>query len=429
MLTALPALVKVGGVFCLILVLNRLRLTLSICLLIGSLVLGLWMKLGPWEITSQTFYSLSRFQTISLLFIVGLILVISRLMKTGGHMDRIVRSFSGLCADDRTAGSVMPALIGLLPMPGGALFSAPMVDTALCRQTLSGEQKTAINYWFRHIWEYWWPIYPGVVLAVGLLEVETWRFMAIMAPMTLVTVMAGVIFILRPLGKNPALSKNQITRRAVGAFLWESMPILLVAVVILALAGLTGLLAFFRFKITLSGPVSILLGLLASLIWVCKVNHTSWRELREALFAGNILPMMLLVAAIMIFKGILEGSQAVSQIRAELVGYQIPITLIIMLMPFFSGFITGIAVGFVGTSFPLIIPLFPSGNLFDYLSLAALAYTFGYMGMMLSPVHLCLLVTKDHFRASLLRSYRHILLPAAAVMLAAMGLFLISRFF
>jgi integral membrane protein (TIGR00529 family) len=399
------------------------------CLLVGSLILGLWMNLGLWEITSRTLYSLSRFQTISLLFIVGLILVISRLMKAGGHMDRIVRSFSGLSADDRTAGSVMPALIGLLPMPGGALFSAPMVDTALCRQTLSGEQKTAINYWFRHIWEYWWPIYPGVVLAVGLLEVETWRFMAIMAPMTLVTVLAGVIFILRPLGKNPDRSKNRLTRRAVGAFLWEIMPILLVAVVILALAGLTGLLAFLGYEIAFAGPFSILLGLLASLIWVCKVNHTSPRELRAALFAGNMLPMMLLVAAIMIFKGILEGSQAVSQIRAELIGYHIPMTLIIILIPFFSGFITGIAVGFVGTSFPLIIPLFKNGNLFDFLSLAALAYTFGYMGMMLSPVHLCLLVTKDHFRASLLRSYRYILLPAAAVMLAATGLFLIPRFF
>jgi hypothetical protein len=41
--------------------------------------------------------------------------------------------------------------------------------------------------------------------------------------------------------------------------------------------------------------------------------------------------------------------------------------------------------------------------------------------MMLSPVHICLLVTKDYFKASLAASYRHIYKPAAAVMLTWMG--------
>ena len=40
--------------------------------------------------------------------------------------------------------------------------------------------------------------------------------------------------------------------------------------------------------------------------------------------------------------------------------------------------------------------------------------------MMLSPVHICLLVTKDYFNASLVASYRHIYKPAMAVMTAWM---------
>jgi hypothetical protein len=98
-------------------------------------------------------------------------------------------------------------------------------------------------------------------------------------------------------------------------------------------------------------------------------------------------------------------------------------------MPFFSGLITGIAIGFVGPSFPLIIPLFPTSNLFDYLSYAALAYTFGYIGMMISPVHLCLLLTKDYFKASLLGSYRYLIMPSLTVMITAVAIFLISRTF
>jgi len=116
-------------------------------------------------------------------------------------------------------------------------------------------------------------------------------------------------------------------------------------------------------------------------------------------------------------------SGAVLQIRDELVAYNIPVMLIILAMPFLSGFIIGIAIGFVGTSFPLIIPMFQTPDTLKYLSCAATAYTFGYMGMMLSPVHLCFLVTKDYFNANLLKCYRHLILPVLSVMVMSLLIF------
>jgi integral membrane protein (TIGR00529 family) len=427
MMLSIPALVKVVCVFGLILGLNRVRLSLSVCLFTGAVVLGFWMNLGPGVVVQSALQSLTQVQTIILILLVGSILVISRLMKESRHLDRIVEGFAGLSGDCRAAGSALPALIGLLPMPGGALFSAPMVQTAFCRQTMTGEQQTAINYWFRHIWEYWWPLYPGVVLAVTLLEVDTWRFMAIMAPMTIVTVLAGVIFLLRPLGRQAVQCKRVISSSVLKGFLWEIMPILIVVLVIVVLAGLTSLLNLTGIHVKLSGAFSILPGLLASAIWVSVVNRISFRQLRAAIFDRRLLSLLLLVAAIMVFKGIMIDSQAVVAIRNELIAFRIPVLLVIVIMPFLSGLITGIAIGFVGTSFPLIIPLFPSTPLFDFLCYAALAHTFGFMGMMLSPVHLCFLVTKDYFKANLLGSYRLILMPSLSVMITAVILFLISR--
>jgi hypothetical protein len=424
----IPAIIKVLFVFGLILVLNRLKVALSIALLCGSLILGLWMKLGPGRLLESTFDSLVDLQTISLILIVGIILLMSQLMKESGHLDRIVTTFSALSRDPRVAGSVMPALIGLLPMPGGALFSAPMVDTALCRNEMSGEEKTAVNYWFRHIWEYWWPLYPGVVLAVALLKVEAWRFMAIMIPMTLVSVFAGAFFILRPLGQTPGRRGGAFSSRDIRGFLWEIMPILIVVGVILALGGLTGLLKMMGIHIKIPGSVSILPGLAAATVWICFVNRIKMKKVFHAATSKGLLPMLILVASIMVFKGIMNDSEAVIQIRNELMTYGIPIIIVILLMPFLSGLITGIAIGFVGTSFPLIIPMFPTTDLFTYLSWAALAYTFGYMGMMLSPVHLCFLVTKDYFKASLARSYKYLFLPVLAVMAIALFLFTASTF-
>ena len=427
MILSVPAIVKVLLVFALILTLNRVRLSLSLSLVAGSLVLGFWMNLGPVEVAGSILESLAKLQTIGLILIVGFILVLSRLMQEGRHLDRIVAGFLSLSRDDRTAGAVLPALIGLLPMPGGALFSAPMVETALCRNPMTGEQRTAVNYWFRHIWEYWWPLYPGVVLAVALLRVEPWLFMAVMAPMTVVTVLAGVVFILKPLGPGAVREQAGFSWAGLKGFLWEIMPILTVILVLLGMAGVIGILNRAGVPWKIPGAVSILPGLLAAIVWVMLVNRLSFGQLKAAVVDRKNVSLLLLVAAIMIFEGLMTDSRAVVEIRNELMAYRIPLVLVITLMPFLSGVVTGIAIGFVGASFPLIIPLFPAGSLFDTLSYAALAYSFGYMGMMLSPVHLCFLVTKDYFRASLLGSYRYFYLSALSVMVGAVVLFLISR--
>ena len=127
--------------------------------------------------------------------------------------------------------------------------------------------------------------------------------------------------------------------------------------------------------------------------------------------------MLLLIFGIMAFKGTLIDSQAVLQIREEMFRYRIPFLMVVMGMPFISGLVTGIAVGFVGTTFPLLTPLFAGLSPIDFLLHASLAYVSGYVGMMLSPVHICLLVTKDYFKASLAASYKHIYKPTLALML------------
>jgi len=418
----LPALIKVLCCFGLILALNRLRVHLSLCLFIGAVAVAFWMGQSPIQVTHSLLASLSSVETLQLVAIICLILVVSQLMKVSGQLDRIVEKFVAIVQDAATVSVVMPALIGLLPMPGGALFSAPMVETAVAGCSLSQDRKTAVNYWFRHIWEFWWPLYPGVVLAVSLLQVEMWRFILIQAPLTLVAVAAGTVFLLRPLRESRSRSNSRnLQLRLLGSFLWEAMPIMVVIVCIVFLALLRNLLVLSGVSINLPSALPLILGLLACLVWVMRVNRLGFRDFLAALLHRNTVPMLLLIFGIMAFKGALVDSQAVFKIREEMVQYQIPFLIVVVAMPLLSGFITGITIGFVGASFPLLVPLFVGLSPFDFLLHASLAYVSGYVGMMLSPVHICLLVTKDYFKASLAASYRHIYKPAAAVMVTWMG--------
>ncbi len=84
-----------------------------------------------------------------------------------------------------------PALIGLVPHARGAIFSAPMVKELGNQSGLNPEQLSFINYWYRHIWEYWWPLYPGVLLAVTLAGTGLWIVVLVMWPLTVTTVSLG----------------------------------------------------------------------------------------------------------------------------------------------------------------------------------------------------------------------------------------------
>ena len=61
------------------------------------------------------------------------------------------------------------------------------------------------------------------------------------------------------------------------------------------------------------------------------------------------------------------------------------------------------------------------------LSATVLAYACGYMGLMLSPVHACLIVTTEHFRTHLAKILLRLLGPASIVILGAVSLHYVVR--
>ncbi|MGD9161692.1 MAG: DUF401 family protein [Desulfobacteraceae bacterium] len=424
----IPVLLKIIIIFAGILLLNRFGIHLAISLLAGSISLGIWMGSTPVELLTCLYNSMINYQTLSLSLIVWLIMVMSDIMEKSGHMKRLVGSFTRLSRDARMVATVMSALIGLLPMPGGALFSAPLVDESLSRVNATPEQKASLNYWFRHIWEYWWPLYPGVILAIALLNVETWRYMSFAVPMTLLSIGAGYFFIIKPMDKTGSNAGSRVSWPGVKDFIHEMMPIIIIILSIFLITGLSKILTMVKAGTSIPSLVPVIIGLAGAIIWVCNKNKIAPSGLLKATFGKSNLAMILLIISIMLFKGVMTDSGAVECIRDELMTYGIPPMLLILIMPFFSGFILGIAVGFVGASFPLIIPLFPSHDPFMYIAYAALAYTFGYMGMMLSPVHLCFLVTRDYFKAGIGGSYSYILKTSVTVLVSATVLFLISNF-
>ncbi|MCP4704660.1 MAG: DUF401 family protein, partial [candidate division Zixibacteria bacterium] len=146
----------------------RKNLFVGYTLFLASLLVAILFNLSFYEILDNYKEVFISHRFLNLLGIIFLITFLGKISKEIGCLDKMVSATSNLKGGAKTAATAMPLLVGMMPMPGGALLSAPLVDKVLPRVKYPAEFATAVNYWSRHVIEFFWPIYPGVILAAGL---------------------------------------------------------------------------------------------------------------------------------------------------------------------------------------------------------------------------------------------------------------------
>jgi integral membrane protein (TIGR00529 family) len=309
----------------------------------------------------------------------------------------MVESLFNLLPDPRLVMAGMPAMIGMLPSPGGAVFSAPMVKEAARSLDIPPDQKAFINYWYRHIWEYVSPLYPGIILVSAITTLSFQTLALAHLPFALSVVLWGVPFGFRGISTVPVGSDHRLKSRgrALLTFVLSISPII----------GTLLLVVVLRVNVVLSmGGVTLFLYLL---------HRYSPRAIFESLRESISLKGLFLVIGIMIFKEILEVTGALTSISHLFVASGLPKLLIITTIPFLAGLMTGLTIAFVAITFPILLPLM--GGVPPEPWLVAIAFGSGFAGVMLSPVHLCLILTRDYFEADMAKVYRRLFLPSALV--------------
>ncbi|MBE9546692.1 MAG: DUF401 family protein [Proteobacteria bacterium] len=419
----IPAIVRISIVFVFVLVLIRKRISLGNAFILGAILTGTLFGLKPAAMLISMAGSVVMPKTLSLAVMVTLILVLSSSLELGGHMERLLNNFRGLVVNPRLNLAIFPALIGLLPMPGGAVFSAPMVKELGNRSRLRPDQLSFINYWYRHIWEYWWPLYPGILLSVTLADINLWALIMVMWPLTLVAVSVGALSV-KGVDLKHAVEKGRKNHSA-GPFFKELVPILMVILVGLGVGTLLSRV-FPGFHI--ARELGLIISLILTIGYVWFQNGMNGYKIRKVVIDPHLLKMFYMVIAILIFKGMLEDSQAVEAISLEFMELSVPLALITVALPFIVGGITGITIAFVGSTFPIIVPLvYSSGEGSFILAYVMLALVSGFMGVLLSPLHLCLVLSNQYFGAAVGRVYRHLILPCILLFATGLAYFFIVR--
>ena len=420
----IPALLRMTVIFVLVLYAIRKELSLGNAFMIGAIVMSLFFSMPVLATLKSIVLSVIYPKTLSLAIVVSLILVLSGSMEVTGQMQRMLASFRGLVKSPKLNLVIFPAMIGLLPMPGGAVFSAPMVKEMATGSSLKGDQLSFINYWFRHIWEYWWPMYPGVLLATLMADINLLLFVVMMCPLTAVAVYLGGLPVKEMNKSNGHYAQK---RPSFGPFLKELAPILIVIVLGLSLGMV---ISYIEPDIDIAKESGLIISLCVAIGWIWLENKLPLEKRKEIVFNKKLLNMTYMIIAILVFKGILTDSGAVEAISRELITLHIPLMLIAVILPFIVGVFTGITIAFVGSTFPILISLIQTQGEAAFMpAYMMVGLCCGFSGVLLSPLHLCLLLSNEYFDTSLNIVYRHLWIPCTGLLVAGMGYFWILHWF
>jgi uncharacterized protein len=410
----LHTLINLVITFLFIVFLLRKKLHLGLVMFLAAVLLGILFQVNlinqlltvKRAIISPTFLQLG--------VALNIIMFLENVLRNKGYLQKTLHSLKVLIPNPKINMLILPAFLGLLPSSGGAVFSAPLVAAAGKDLGMSAEEKSQVNYWFRHLWEFFFPLYPGIILAAKILALPVGKISLTLCWFFFIAVITGYFLIVRKIGgtgvkmevpiesrvPDQTLRSELDKKRALFDLLAGIWPVVLIVLVVLVFHADVGLTV-----------VSILVLLLF-------MNRYRPQELKKLWRESFAVSLIYLIAGILIFKEMLQTSGVVDLLPVYLKSMGIPDLLVVICLTFLVAFSTGISQAYIATTFPLLLGIIGTGSGIRP-GMMILAFISGFVGIMLSPVHLCLVLTVQYYKADFVKVWRSVIIPSAVLLLAA----------
>lgn len=375
--------------FAVIVFLIQKRVKPGLSLIIGAILLGLLYPYNLNFLIKSFNRVITLKDTIELIITLILIYLFSYLLQGKEILFKMIKNLDSLFPKRKITIFLSSMLIGLLPMPGGALFSAPLVDSLTKDIKTTNENKAYMNYWFRHVLEGAFPTYPGIILAAKFLNVSIRSALLAHIFIPFVLIFVGILIGF----KGVTIPENKDREGNLINFLKYFSPILLILILILV----------FNLEVV----YAILISLFLSILFLKPNRVELVGYIKKSINLDNIF----LPIGVYFFRELLTSGIA-KDVSNSLTFLSIPSILLIFFMPFISAFLTGLISMGVAISYPIILNLFYSkGNL--SFALMGLAYSGAVCGILFSPLHLCLIVTINYFKCELSKIYKNLTLSVS----------------
>ena len=323
----------------------RFKIPLGVGFLCGAATMGLLSGLGAAGTMDAFLTCFASRETWVFVLVVMLVFALSASLRHAGSLDVLVQASFRLVRNRRMRVACLPALVGLLPMPGGAVVSAPMVDSTA--GDLDDQQKNLINYWFRHIWEVFWPLYPGILLAASILGSPVALLCVVQMPLGLLLAVLGYVFILRavPGGRDEAAAAGQPQGRRVRAA---------IAPLVVVIAGMPsiGWLLSMWMADAMAGQADLACALVLGL--ACVVLSAGSGPVIAAFAERRTWSLLALAGGVKLFGDMVTATGAATETAELIEGGWVPDWIAIVALPLFIGLVSGNTIVVVTVVFPVL---------------------------------------------------------------------------
>jgi integral membrane protein (TIGR00529 family) len=374
--------------FLLVVALRLKNIGFSISILAGSAIiivtstrpLSVLVEASTWTITDPV--------TLNLCAAVALIMVLGYSLKETNLMIEFIEGLRGVMPS-RVLLALIPAMFGLLSMPGGALMSAPFNEPEANRLGLRPEHKTYVNVWFRHLWYWASPISPVPILAASLAGLDLLSFISSQLPMFAVVITLGL-----------AVSWSFVKadgNTVHGLRGWRKV-----------VTGLAPILTTVALSVV---GVPVWVALVVGVAMVYAIKRVPARRVLGMVREGVRWDIVASVVTMLFFRQVVEVSGSGNYLFEAIIDLGVPILAVVLVVPILVGIISGTSTMGIGIVFPLLLPLYVSSDI----HLISIIYAGVICGYLASPIHLCLVLTNSYYKSELRKVYRY-LIPSVALL-------------
>lgn len=244
----------------------------------------------------------------------------------------------------------MPAFLDFCPRWAERCFRRPWWKTPAGAE-MTPEDKTTVNYWFRHVWEFINPIMPGLLLFSQITQFPLSTLMLEMAPFTVAAIIIGLDIL-------PDAAEGKDGRNRLRRGKWIGREAGDQAKGLHAVALTAGPILFNIFLVmALKLPASVAMASVVGLMAIILRQDIS--NIKKMLIHGLDRKLLWGIGSVLLFQQVLLDTGALTGVVAMLRSSQISPLIIAGVLTFVTGMLTGTSGGFVAVSMPVVVALAP----------------------------------------------------------------------
>ena len=361
--------------FILLLLFSRIRLWIGV--LAAALTFGI-INLSFNELIQAFHHTLTTLDNWFLVVAVGLIPVLGGIIRKSVLMDDVLDKLRG---SKKLYLMIAPALFGLIPIPGGALLSCPLLKGF--DDNISHSKSVAINIWFRHIFVIIYPLSSSLIIASQLAGLTITTAIISMFPFSLIIIVIGYFILLADVKeeKNIRVKKKNNSKDAKNIFylalMLLSAPILHIILVTTVLSG--------------SERVSFLISMLTAITIAFVVNKLSLRKFFKIFATSKVDQFSLLFLFLLVFINVIRSYE---QLDTIFEGFTPPLVLV-GFFAFILSFISGRIEVALSIVYPIMFAAYGSETIPPVLF--AFIYFSLFAGYLVAPLHPCMAFSLEYF--------------------------------